>query len=114
LPVFTFHTIAFGEVIAGAQAHLVPVTASFSMVAVGSASSSANPFFWYVTRAAAVSSYIVLTAVVLLGISRSLVRIAGARASWVLDEIHQFLAAMVAGRHPNHGSPFAATKAVGR
>ncbi len=60
------------------------------------AAATANPFFWYVTRAAALSSYIVLTLVVLLGISRSLVRISGSRASWVLDEIHQFLALLVA------------------
>src|SRR5215469_14583011 len=58
---------------------------------------AANPFFWYVTRAAAVSSYIALTGVVLLGISRSLVRMSGSRASWVLEEIHQFLALLVAG-----------------
>jgi sulfoxide reductase heme-binding subunit YedZ len=60
------------------------------------AAATANPFFWYVTRAAALSSYIVLTLVVLLGISRSLVRISGTRASWVLDEVHQFLALLVA------------------
>ena len=60
------------------------------------AATTANPFFWYVTRAAAVSAYIVLTVVVLLGISRSLVRISGSRASWMLEEIHQFLAILVA------------------
>jgi predicted ferric reductase len=59
-------------------------------------SATANPFFWYVTRAAAVSSYIVLTVVVLLGIARTLVRTAGSRASWVLDETHQFLALLTA------------------
>jgi sulfoxide reductase heme-binding subunit YedZ len=69
---------------------------SVGAVRASAAAASANPFFWYVTRAAAVSSYVVLTSVVLLGISRSLVRISGSRASWVLDEIHQFLAVLVA------------------
>lgn len=97
MPDFIFHAFTFGEVLAGTQAHLLPVTTIFTMAVSSSASSTAaNPFFWYVTRAAALSSYIVLTMVVLLGISRSLVRIAGTRASWVLDEIHQFLALLVA------------------
>jgi predicted ferric reductase len=90
--VFTFHAFGFGELPALLSAHLLPVA---STVKAASAT-AANPFFWYVTRAAALSSYLVLTVVVLLGISRSLVRIAGSRASWVLDEIHQFLALLVA------------------
>jgi methionine sulfoxide reductase heme-binding subunit len=69
---------------------------TLNVVQASAAATTANPFFWYVTRAAAVSSYIVLSLVVLLGISRSLVRISGSRASWVLEEIHQFLALLVA------------------
>jgi methionine sulfoxide reductase heme-binding subunit len=92
LPVLTFHAVAIGDVLAGVMARLLPVAAAIKVTSA----TAANPFFWYVTRAAALSSYIVLTVVVLLGISRSLVRIAGTRASWILDEIHQFLALLVA------------------
>jgi predicted ferric reductase len=84
------------EWVATATAHLLH-SATFNEAAVASAvATTANPFFWYVTRAAAVSAYIVLTVVVLVGISRSLVRMSGSRASWVLDEVHQFLALLVA------------------
>jgi methionine sulfoxide reductase heme-binding subunit len=67
-----------------------------TLAAITAINSAANPFFWYVTRAAAVSSYIVLTIVVLLGIARTLTRVAGSRASWILDETHQFLALLTA------------------
>jgi predicted ferric reductase len=66
------------------------------MTRATAAATTANPFMWYVTRAAAVSSYLTLTTMVLLGITRSLVRIAGSRASWMLDETHQFLAILTA------------------
>jgi sulfoxide reductase heme-binding subunit YedZ len=58
---------------------------------------AANPFMWYVTRAAASSSYITLTLLVILGITRSMTRLSGARVSWWLDETHQFLALLTAG-----------------
>jgi predicted ferric reductase len=67
-----------------------------TLATVAATSPAANPFFWYVTRAAAVSSYIVLTIVVLLGMARTLTRVAGSRASWALDETHQFLALLTA------------------
>jgi predicted ferric reductase len=66
------------------------------LATITATSATANPFFWYVTRAAAISSYMVLTIVVLLGIARTLTREAGSRASWVLDETHQFLALLTA------------------
>jgi methionine sulfoxide reductase heme-binding subunit len=92
---FTSHTISNVAYQASATLHFAGLVMSNTSTTTAAAS-TANPFFWYVTRAAALSSYIVLTTVVLLGISRSLVRISGSRASWVLDEIHQFLALLVA------------------
>src|SRR5260370_9150800 len=65
--------------------------------ALTSGASTVNPLLWYVTRAAAVSAYVTLTATVLLGIWRSLARVARIRTPWTLDEAHQFLAALTAG-----------------
>jgi hypothetical protein len=79
------------------------------LATITATSATANPFFWYVTRAAAISSYMVLTIVVLLGIARTLTREAGSRASWVLDETHQFLALLTAAL----GAERAAKKAAG-
>ncbi len=56
-----------------------------------------NPFMWYVTRAAASSSYITLTLLVILGLERSMTRLNGGRVAWWLDETHQFLALLTAG-----------------
>ncbi|HLZ24882.1 MAG TPA: ferric reductase-like transmembrane domain-containing protein [Ktedonobacterales bacterium] len=56
------------------------------------AQSTASPALWYITRAAAVSAYLLLTLTVALGILRSLARDLTIRAGWTLDEIHQFLA----------------------
>ncbi len=58
---------------------------------------TANPFMWFVTRAAASSSYITLTLLVILGLARSMTRRSGGRVSWWLDETHQFLALLTAG-----------------
>lgn len=78
-----------------------PSLASLAVVAAlhtsaAANASTANPFFWYVTRAAAVSAYITLTATVVLGLVRSLGRVAHVRLSWVLDESHQYLALLTA------------------
>lgn len=58
---------------------------------------AANPLMWYVTRAAATSSYITLSLLVILGIARSMTRLSGGRVAWWLDETHQFLALLTAG-----------------
>jgi methionine sulfoxide reductase heme-binding subunit len=66
------------------------------LAALGAAPATANPLLWYVTRAAAVSAYITLTVTVILGMARSLARVTSTRVSWMLDEVHQFLAVLVA------------------
>src|SRR5215831_8510778 len=55
-----------------------------------------NPTLWYITRAAGVSAYVLLAIVVDLGILLALARQLGERVSWVLDEVHQFLALLAA------------------
>jgi sulfoxide reductase heme-binding subunit YedZ len=57
---------------------------------------TANPFMWYVTRAAAVCAYILLTLTVLMGLARSLSRVARIRVSWLVEENHQTLAVIAA------------------
>jgi methionine sulfoxide reductase heme-binding subunit len=74
---------------------------AYSVVSLGQASaasagSGADPTLWYITRAAGVSAYVLLAVVVDLGILRSLARQLGERVSWVLDEVHQFLALLAA------------------
>ena len=51
-----------------------------------------DPTLWYITRAAAVCAYVLLTLVVGLGIMRSLARQLSTRSSWLVNEMHQFLA----------------------
>jgi predicted ferric reductase len=53
--------------------------------------SQSDPFLWYLTRTTAVAAYGVLTVLVALGLLRSTTRKAGARISWVVEEVHQFL-----------------------
>lgn len=57
---------------------------------------AANPFMWYATRAAAVCAYILLTLTVVMGLARSLARVARVRVSWLVEENHQTLAAIAA------------------
>ncbi len=55
---------------------------------------SASPMMWYLTRALAVAAYILLTVSVLIGALRSVASQARERVSWVVDELHQFVAAL--------------------
>jgi methionine sulfoxide reductase heme-binding subunit len=66
-------------------------------VATLAAAATKDPFMWYVTRASATSSYITLTLLVILGLTRSMTRLNGGRVGWWLDEAHQFLALLTAG-----------------
>lgn len=53
-----------------------------------------SPTLWYVTRAMGVSAYVALTASVFLGMLRTISRNARERLSWVVDELHQFIATL--------------------
>jgi methionine sulfoxide reductase heme-binding subunit len=86
MPMPIMDTIALG---------LMRLTGALPLAAVSA--TTANPFMWYVTRAAASSSYITLTLLVILGLARSMARLSGGRVGWWLDEAHQFLALLTAG-----------------
>jgi methionine sulfoxide reductase heme-binding subunit len=70
--------------------------ASLSLT-LAATSATANPFLWYVTRAAATSAYITLSVTVIIGLFRSLARVSrlrNSRALWLLDELHPYLAVL--------------------
>lgn len=74
-----------------------PFSAPFSSLTVSLAAASANPFLWFVTRAAATSAYITLAVTVIIGLLRSLARVSRLRNSrtlWLLDELHPYLAVL--------------------
>jgi predicted ferric reductase len=60
------------------------------------AAAQASPTMWYFTRALAVAAYVALAVTVMLGILRSLARRTSERLSWVVDEIHQYVATLAA------------------
>lgn len=53
-----------------------------------------SPTLWYLTRALAVGAYVALTVSVLFGALRSIARQSREGLSWVVDELHQFLATL--------------------
>ena len=70
---------------------------SLSSLSLTLAATTANPFLWYVTRAAGISGYVTLSATVILGLFRSLARVSrlrNTRALWLLDELHPYLAVL--------------------
>lgn len=56
--------------------------------------SAASPTLWYVTRAMGIAAYIALSLSVALGMLRTIARSARERLSWVVDELHQFVATL--------------------
>lgn len=56
----------------------------------------ASPTLWYITRALAVGAYVSLTVSILFGALRSIARQSRESVSWVVDELHQFLATLAA------------------
>lgn len=72
----------------------MPYLAALTTVAV--AARTADHTFWYVTRAAAVSAYVLLLLAVDLGMLRSIARELSVRVSWILDELHQFISLLAA------------------
>ncbi len=73
---------------------LLPAQGLLLKLAAGKAVAQASPTLWYLTRAMAVSSYVALTLSVLLGTLRAIARKASERLSWVVDELHQFIATL--------------------
>ena len=72
---------------------LSTVAAAWRVLALAAVSpSTANPTMWYATRAAATSAYVTLSLTVLLGIVRSVARVARVRKTWLLEETHRYVA----------------------
>lgn len=67
-----------------------------ALATVALAVRTADPTLWYVTRAAAVSAYVLLLLAVDLGMLRSMARELSVRVSWLLDEVHQFISLLAA------------------
>src|SRR5215471_10898080 len=57
------------------------------------AAATVDPTLWYVTRASAVSAYVLLSASVILRLLRTTRR----QVPWWLDEAHRYLALLIAG-----------------
>lgn len=60
------------------------------------ATSASDSVVWYLTRTAAISSYMVLAMLVSLGLVQSYARRAGERIFWMVDEAHQWLGTLFA------------------
>jgi methionine sulfoxide reductase heme-binding subunit len=84
-------------------AHLMTLASMFSAgmarLALGTgraagASATVSPFLWYLTRTMGVSAYVALSVSVILGMLRAVARKSSERISWVVDELHQFVATL--------------------
>jgi predicted ferric reductase len=58
------------------------------------ASATTSPVLWYLTRTMGVSAYVALSFSVILGMLRVVARKSSERISWVVDELHQFVATL--------------------
>jgi methionine sulfoxide reductase heme-binding subunit len=69
----------------------LPKASSRALVA---AATTPGPTLWYVTRATAVAAYITLSMSVILGLLRAIAGAAREHLSWVVDELHAFIATL--------------------
>lgn len=75
----------------------IAMSVTFARAATGVVATTAattGPTLWYVTRATAVAAYITLSASVILGLLRSIAGAAREHLSWVVDELHAFIATL--------------------
>lgn len=73
---------------------------SFTLAHSGTSSSADSTFLWSVTRAAAVTAYVMLALTTMLGLLRSLGRVLTVRTPWItlgVEDLHQFAAFLTAG-----------------
>jgi predicted ferric reductase len=61
---------------------------------VTGATATPSPVLWYLTRTMGVSAYVALSFSVILGMLRVVARKSSERISWVVDELHQFVATL--------------------
>lgn len=58
------------------------------------AANATSPTLWYLTRTTAVVAYVTLTLSVALGLLRTIARTSAEHLSWVVDELHAFIATL--------------------
>ena len=58
------------------------------------AANATSPTLWYLTRTTAVVAYVTLTLSVALGLLRTIARTSAEHLSWVVDELHAFVATL--------------------
>jgi methionine sulfoxide reductase heme-binding subunit len=84
-------------------AHIMTLAAMFSSgmsgLALGTrqaaeSSATVSPVLWYLTRTMGVAAYVALSFSVILGMLRSVARKSSERISWIVDELHQFVATL--------------------
>jgi sulfoxide reductase heme-binding subunit YedZ len=61
---------------------------------VTGATATPSPVLWYLTRTMGVSAYVALSFSVILGMLRVVARKSSERITWVVDELHQFVATL--------------------
>jgi predicted ferric reductase len=70
--------------------------------ALSARATQADPVLWYLTRTTAVAAYVALTFTVILGMLRAIARTSSERLSWVVDELHLFIASLTGGLIAGH------------
>jgi methionine sulfoxide reductase heme-binding subunit len=58
------------------------------------AAAATSPDLWYLTRTTAVAAYVALTLSVVFGLLRTIARASAEQLSWVVDELHAFIATL--------------------
>ena len=82
---------------------LIPTaTVATSLRALATHGAQDAPVLWYLTRTTAVAAYVALTLSVILGMLRAIARTSGERLSWIVDELHTFIASLAGGLIAGH------------
>jgi methionine sulfoxide reductase heme-binding subunit len=84
---FVVHAMTLANIFSSGMAALALGTRQ-----AAGASATVSPVLWYLTRTMGISAYIALSFSVILGMLRSVARKSSERISWVVDELHQFVA----------------------
>lgn len=79
---------------AGLTIAMIATLAKVGSGPVPVAAATTGPTLWYVTRATAVAAYITLSVSVIFGLLRSIAVSSREHLSWVVDELHAFIATL--------------------
>jgi predicted ferric reductase len=86
---FVAHVMTLASIISSGMAGLALGTRQAS-----GALATSSPVLWYLTRTMGVSAYVALSFSVILGMLRAVARKSSERITWVVDELHQFVATL--------------------